>query len=176
MVQICLDCLRCALLLYDTVKQLHQVLYFVLHLTVIDCGMPPSKPYMQVTLRHGTKYQAIATYTCSQSGGQKCLEGPATRHCNADGKWSGTEPSCIGEWTFVKMERRKYLMFCLFKDEFIKVGSQGKLSYSCWLGYLEYFVTKIQNFLEQLRYVLQSIDNQSMTIDFQTRFLTRMAQ
>ena len=63
---------------------------------MIDCGTPPSSPYLQITARGGTKYQAIATYTCSQSAGQRCLDGPSTRHCNADGQWSGKQPTCVG--------------------------------------------------------------------------------
>ncbi|XP_065058048.1 sushi, von Willebrand factor type A, EGF and pentraxin domain-containing protein 1-like [Rhopilema esculentum] len=98
---------------------------------LIDCGMPPSKPYMQVTLRHGTKYSAIATYTCSQSGGQKCLEGPATRHCNADGKWSGTEPSCIAN-SCCKPKVPEHSTF--YSDNRFNYGD--KVYTSCDVGYV----------------------------------------
>ena len=73
-------------------------LFAIIAFAVIDCGTPPSSSHVQVTLRGGTKYQAIATYACSQSSGQRCLEGPSTRHCNADGKWSGKQPVCVGKY------------------------------------------------------------------------------
>ena len=37
---------------------------------------------------------STATYNCNQD---YQLKGPATRTCLADGTWSGTEPTCIGE-------------------------------------------------------------------------------
>jgi len=64
---------------------------------LIDCGSPPSSPYLHITTLGGTKYQATASYTCSQSGGQRCLDGPSKRHCNADGKWSGAQPKCVAK-------------------------------------------------------------------------------
>lgn len=78
----------------------HLLIFFVhiCYSIVIDCGTPPSSAYMQITLRRGTKYQATATYVCSQSGGQRCLDGPSTRHCNADGNWSGKQPTCVGQY------------------------------------------------------------------------------
>jgi len=62
---------------------------------IIDCGSPPSSAYLQISMHGNTYYQARATYSCSQSGGQRCLEGPSTRHCNADGNWSGKQPRCV---------------------------------------------------------------------------------
>eukprot|EP00794_Sanderia_malayensis_P006970 gene6970-7755_t len=62
---------------------------------VIDCGRPASSPSLVITLHGNTYYQARVTYSCSQSGGQRCLDGPSTRYCNADGQWSGKQPTCI---------------------------------------------------------------------------------
>eukprot|EP00794_Sanderia_malayensis_P006969 gene6969-7754_t len=62
---------------------------------VIDCGRPASSPSLVITLHGNTYYQARVTYSCSQIGGQRCLDGPSTRYCNADGQWSGKQPTCI---------------------------------------------------------------------------------
>ena len=44
-------------------------------------------------------YQAEATYTCVNDSFY--LDGPAIRTCQADGQWSGREPSCISKSFYV---------------------------------------------------------------------------
>jgi len=62
---------------------------------VIDCG-DPGNPYNGY--RHipgGTKYQAVATYTCQS---QHHLQGHKSRVCQGDGTWSGEKPVCLGTY------------------------------------------------------------------------------
>lgn len=64
---------------------------------VVDCGdlKPPYGGYR--SLPGGTNYQAVATYTCKP---QHHLQGKQTRVCQADGKWSGSQPVCLGNYQY----------------------------------------------------------------------------
>ena len=69
-----------------------QVLFF---LTEIRCGTPSTNGSVIVKLTGGDAFQAMASYSCPSS---QCLNGDKIRHCQADGKWSGIQPSCLSEY------------------------------------------------------------------------------
>ena len=47
---------------------------------------------------NGNEFQDVATYTCSESFS---LIGPANRTCQANGEWSGEEPSCQSKFVSI---------------------------------------------------------------------------
>ena len=59
--------------------------------TVIDCGSltDPSNGTVSVS---ATTYTSNATYTCDSG---YTINGDSMRMCQADGEWSGSEPSCL---------------------------------------------------------------------------------
>jgi hypothetical protein len=58
----------------------------------IDCGALGAPDNGDVDVPDGTLYEMIATYTCEAGYN---MSGEATRTCQADGSWSGSEPSCV---------------------------------------------------------------------------------
>ena len=65
---------------------------FIFCPTVVSCSQlaAPANGNIQVS---ATTYGGVATYSC-RDGFQ--LSGSRTRTCQADGNWSGAQPSCIG--------------------------------------------------------------------------------
>jgi hypothetical protein len=57
---------------------------------VVDCGNLGDPRNGRVDLT-GTTFDSVATYSCIRD---YTLEGPRTRRCQADGTWSGREPTC----------------------------------------------------------------------------------
>ena len=64
------------------------------HLTVVDCGNLTNPTNGQVNHTAGTTFGQTATYSCDTG---YTLEGDNSRICQADGMWSGSEPTCISE-------------------------------------------------------------------------------
>ena len=64
-----------------------------LFLTVVDCGALNASANGQVSHTNGTTFGQIATYSCDTGYN---LVGNSTRTCQADGVWSGSEPTCQG--------------------------------------------------------------------------------
>ena len=60
--------------------------------TVVDCGTLNDPSNGQVTL-NGTTFWSVATYTCDPGFN---IVGDMKRICQANGTWSGNEPTCEG--------------------------------------------------------------------------------
>ena len=72
------------------------------------CGAPPSTGGVMIKLTGGDVYQGLATYSCRAN---QCLNGNKLRRCQANGQWSGTQPSCLSKLSF--FTRTFYV--CFFK-------------------------------------------------------------
>ena len=59
----------------------------------VNCGDLDDPANGQVVL-NGTLFGSIATYTCDPGF---ILVGDVERMCQANGEWSGTEPTCEGQ-------------------------------------------------------------------------------
>ena len=70
------------------------ILYAFFHSTVVDCRTLNTTTNGQVSHPNGTKFGQTATYNCNTGYN---LVGDSTRMCQADGMWSGNEPTCISE-------------------------------------------------------------------------------
>ena len=60
----------------------------------MDCGTLTDPANGQVNHTAGTTFGQTATYSCDTG---YTLVGDSTRTCQADGMWSGNEPTCISE-------------------------------------------------------------------------------
>ena len=60
---------------------------------VVDCG-DLVDPMNGLVLLDETVFESIATYTCDPGF---VLNGNMERICQANGNWSGTEPTCEGQ-------------------------------------------------------------------------------
>ena len=58
---------------------------------VVDCGALSDPLHGMVDIPQGTTFYAMATYSCNSS---HVLVGDETRTCQADGDWSGRDPTC----------------------------------------------------------------------------------
>ena len=67
--------------------------YYIVHVELHNCETLEDIDNGSVDMT-GVTPGSTATYNCNQD---YQLKGPATRTCLADGTWSGTEPTCIGE-------------------------------------------------------------------------------
>ena len=69
------------------------LVYWYLHFLslVVDCGSLDNPLNGAVDISQGTTYNAMATYSCNSP---YTLNGDMTRTCQADGDWSGGEPTC----------------------------------------------------------------------------------
>ena len=65
-----------------------------IHSTVVDCRTLNTTMNGQVNHPNGTTFGQTATYSCNTGYN---LVGDSTRMCQADGMWSGSEPTCISE-------------------------------------------------------------------------------
>ena len=63
-------------------------------LTVVDCGTLTNPANGQVSHTAGTTFGQTATYSCDTGYN---LVGDSIRRCQADGMWSGNEPTCISK-------------------------------------------------------------------------------
>ena len=61
--------------------------------TVVDCGTLNTTTNGQVSHPNGTTFRQTATYNCNTGYN---LVGDSIRMCEADGMWSGSEPTCQG--------------------------------------------------------------------------------
>ena len=66
---------------------------FILYSTTIDCGTLNDTTNGRVSHSAGTTFGQTATYSCDTG---YTLVGDSTRTCQADGMWSGSEPTCQG--------------------------------------------------------------------------------
>ncbi len=57
----------------------------------VDCGSPGTITQGTVSTSNGARYMSVATFSCTQGS----LSGPATRTCQANGRWSGSVPTCL---------------------------------------------------------------------------------
>ena len=76
------------------------LIYVFLFLAVVDCGTLNATANGQVSHPNGTTFGQTATYSCDT--GYNLLE-DITRTCQANGVWSGNEPTCISESNLLKM-------------------------------------------------------------------------
>lgn len=83
---------------------------------VVECGNLPNPRNGRVDLT-GTTFGSSATYSCNNN---YMLDGPQTRRCQADGTWSGREPTCermqqlnIATRPSLSVELSIYLLLCL---------------------------------------------------------------
>ena len=58
---------------------------------VVDCGALMNPDNGRVDTPQGTTLNRLATYSCNCG---YCLVGDETRTCQANGQWSGSEPTC----------------------------------------------------------------------------------
>ena len=68
--------------------------YICFHSTVVDCTTLNATTNGQVSHLNGTTFGQTATYSCNTGYN---LTGDSTRMCQADGMWSGSEPTCISK-------------------------------------------------------------------------------
>jgi len=125
--------------------------YNYLHFTAIPCGNLSSPVNGQVRLEADT-FGSQANYSCSEG---YALNGNSTRECQADGQWSGSEPTCEGRSaTYICTGGREGLSAFTYCISFVAIpcgnlsspvnglvtvdgstfGSQA--NYSCSEGYL----------------------------------------
>lgn len=71
--------------------------------TVVQCGGLGDPPNGEVSL-DGMVFGSQATYNCSAGYN---LFGDAARSCEADGRWSGSQPACEGD------QHLYYILFLL---------------------------------------------------------------
>ena len=62
-------------------------------LIVVDCGTLTNPANGQVNHTAETTFGQTATYSCDPGYN---LVGDSTRTCQADGIWSGSDPTCLG--------------------------------------------------------------------------------
>ena len=67
--------------------------YTFFHSTVVDCGTLNITTNGHVIDTAGTTFRQTATYSCNTGYN---LVGDSIRTCQADGMWSGSEPTCQG--------------------------------------------------------------------------------
>ena len=82
---------------YFLTPHLHRLLSHVivlLYSTAIDCGTLNDTTNGQVSHTAGTTFGQTATYSCDTGYD---LVGNSIRTCQADGMWSGNEPTCISK-------------------------------------------------------------------------------
>ena len=72
---------------------LNSVTDVFLLLTVVECRSLNAITNGQVNHSAGTTFGQTATYSCDTG---YTLEGNSTRTCQANGMWSGSEPTCQG--------------------------------------------------------------------------------
>ena len=60
----------------------------------VVCGQPDAPSNGAVDTSDGTSFGDVAKYSC---GVGYTLNGPTERRCQADGKWSGSVPTCESE-------------------------------------------------------------------------------
>ena len=69
----------------------NEVLVYYFLSSVVDCASLSDPLNGAVDISQGTTYNAMATYSCNSS---YTLDGGMTRTCQADGTWSGGDPTC----------------------------------------------------------------------------------
>ena len=75
-----------------------------LHLTAVNCGTLSNPAHGQVAHTAGTFFRQTATYSCNTG---YSLGGSSTRTCLATRRWSGSAPTCQGNY-FIKSRCKYY--------------------------------------------------------------------
>ena len=70
-------------------------------MTAVNCGTLSNPANGQVSHTAGTTYGQTATYSCNTGYD---LMGSSTRICQATGEWSGSTPTCQGNY-FVNLAK-----------------------------------------------------------------------
>ena len=70
----------------------------LLSLTAVDCGSLTDTANGSVNHAAGTTFGENATYSCNTGYN---LVGDSTRTCQAEGNWSGSEPTCEGMYIVI---------------------------------------------------------------------------
>ena len=77
---------------HETVALIPNTACFIsLFSTAVDCGALSNLTNGQVSHTAGTTFGQTATYSCNTGYN---LVGDSTRMCQANGEWSGSEPTC----------------------------------------------------------------------------------
>ena len=74
--------------------------------SALTCPSITAPSHGSISFSHTTTLGSVATYACA-SGYR--LTSSATRKCEADGQWSGIEPSCISKLQFYWMITRNHI-------------------------------------------------------------------
>ena len=82
---------------YDNKALAISSLFFLSSSLVVDCGALPDPQFGDVFLS-GTFFQSTATYQCFNG---YTISGSDTRTCQANGRWSGVEPTCNRKYFFL---------------------------------------------------------------------------
>ncbi len=61
----------------------------------VDCGTLSPPEFGTLDLDPDTRFDSVATYSCFN--GYDLIGGDATRMCQADGVWTGSQPTCRRE-------------------------------------------------------------------------------
>ena len=69
-------------------------MYFYIYVIGIDCGPLPDIDNGRVSISPDTRFLSIATYTCNLGF---VIDSVQKRRCEANGDYSGSEPSCVGK-------------------------------------------------------------------------------
>ena len=59
------------------------------------CGALHLTGGVKIKLTGGDVYQGLASYSCPA---HQCLNGDKLRRCQANGQWSGSQPSCLSKF------------------------------------------------------------------------------
>lgn len=92
------------------------------------CGAPPSTGGVMIKLTGGDVYQGLATYSCRAN---QCLNGNKLRRCQADGQWSGTQPSCLSKFfNFYKNLVSMFRSFIKMKQPLFEIFYKNQSNYN----------------------------------------------
>ena len=64
--------------------------------TAVSCGNPGTPTHGKIISSDGVVFSSSVVYACWD--GYR-TSGLTTRHCTANGTWTGTAPDCTREWT-----------------------------------------------------------------------------
>lgn len=128
----CLQVMKCTthiVHMYHSKTNFH----FSVITTAVDCGNL-ADPVNGTVTHLSTTFQSVAQYGCAL--GYSLINGSATRICQSDGVWSGTQPSCQGNWkpwstTFANLKYcYMYIVHCMYMYHNIYNGNILMYNYS----------------------------------------------
>jgi len=81
-----------------------------------DCGDLSAPSNGQISI-NATTFGSMATYSCDLG---YTLDGNTSRTCQSNGQWSGSQPSCNGEWSLLIIKQNMYhVTFVLFHSHWL---------------------------------------------------------